>query len=878
MSFSRLVRRAVYWLQFRKRQDELQEELLLHRELLADELSRRGLSPDQAQDEARRTMGNETLIREHARAVWFHAGLDSLLSDWGSAIRTLRRSPAFVALVTLIVALTIAANTLVFSVVRQALLDPLPFTDGNRIAEIGLEAAADPLAIQFGITSSLFQGVAARGHTLDELSGVTRAPHRVDGQTDQPALPGVAVTPSFLPMLRVRAILGRAFTENDARAGAAPVMMVREDLWRSRYGSDPEIIGRMVDVDGTRRTIIGVLPSIVDIPMSREDAPLLWLPLEVTSSTDGLMAFGRLRAGASSTDATYEVRDIARAMSDTIAGKGLRWRVASVQDRVEPHDRRALEVLFVAVAGLLLIGCANIATLLLMRGSARHREVAIRLALGAGRARVIRQLLLESLLMALLGGAGGLLLARGGLSALVAIYPGGLNLGVLDGLDTVHIDAAIMAWSSGLTILAGLVFGIGPALFSSTTSLDDALRAGAPTAADNIGARRLRSAFVVTQIALSLVFLSAAALLTRSFIALVRTPLGLDPHGLVTVQLNLAPNDSIADRGAFEQALLQAVRAVPGVTDASFGGGLAHTDIGMGPFIVDGPIGTQTLDLALCEMPFVGPEYFRVTRVPIIEGRTFDATDRTAAAREVVINRALAQRIRPDGHVVGMRLRSTAPRAVTKTIVGVAGDLNLPGVHGDMFGVQIYRAASASRQPVTTLSFRTNAPNRLLEPTLRTALEGAGTPARFARMWLTESVVMQRFFARPRFALVIFVVFALMSLALCAVGLYGILAYAVAQRTREIGIRVALGAEQRAIAGLLLGYTARVVAIGGLLGFAGAYLGGRLLGSLLYQVRSTDPVALGGAVAVLVTVALTATWAAFRRALAIHPVDALRMD
>ena len=879
MTLARLVRRIAYWWRFRAQQDALREELQLHRELVAGDLQRKGLLPEAARNEARRAMGNETLMREEARNVWLSTRLESVIKDWQYACRGLRRSPGFTALVVLTIALTIAANTIVFSVVHRVLLDPLPYPDGNRIVHLATESTKDPLALQYGIGAEVWRQLRARSRTLDEFAAVSIHRYRDTTDPDHPPVTVGAMTASYLSMLRVRPALGRAFVVDDARPGAPPVTMIGFALLQSRYAGAHDVLGRVIPVNGTPRTIVGVVPEQVDIPMSFDETPQLWIPLDLDAAAGAANAYARLRPSATSADATRELQSIVRALPDTDSIAGLRAVAATAQDRIEPRDKRALELLFAAVSGLLLIACANIANLLLMRGWTRQRELAIRLTLGAGRLRLARQLFTESTLLAALGGGLGLVLAWQGLHALIAIYPGGPTLGTLTSLGEVHMDTAVFAWTAAISLATGLLVGVGPAFLSGTRSLGDALRAGAPVMVGNGAARRLRNGLVVVEIAFSLVFLSAAALLVRSFVALARTPIGLDPVGLVTVQVKLAQRPVRANQTMLEQTLIRALRGVPGVTDVAFGGGLAQTDVQGGPFAIDGPSGVEVTDLPFCETPYVGAAYFRVARIPIVEGRTFNAVDPAAASREVVVNRPLARRWWPGGHAVGKRLR-VGEGTKWLTVVGVVGDVHLPGTTGDLFNLQMYRPTSAAPRFVNNLVLRVGGggDGGALEAALRRVLQSAGISAKIGQVWMTESVIDRRVLARPRFAVAIVGAFATIALALCAAGLYGVIAYTVTQRTREIGVRVALGAGPMAVVRLALAESARLVPLGGCLGLLGAWAGTRLLSGFLYQVRPTDPAAMVGAVVLSVAVAMSATLLPVRRALRIDPMNALRAE
>jgi putative ABC transport system permease protein len=873
----RLVRRVVYWLRVRTRQDELREELELHRELLVDDLQRRGVASEAARVAARRAMGHETLMREEARSVWLASGLESVLKDWRYAWRGLRRSPAFTTVVVLTLALTVAANAVVFSVVQHVLLEPLPYPEGSRIVMLGMESVADPQVGQFGIGTEVLQRMIVGSRTLEEFAAVEGHEYRIGNDPEERASAAASVTPSFFSMVRVRPMLGRAFTPDDARPGAPPVMMIGFASWQLRFSGAPDVVGRVVTVNGIPRAIVGVLPDHFDIPMSLNETPEIWLPLNLDSSVN-VDGFARLRPGATSEMASRELQSITRELPDTGSARGYRVRATTAQDTVDPRDRRAIELLFVTVCCLVLIACANIANLLLMRGWTRRRELAVRLALGAGRPRLARQLLTESVLLAVLGGGVGLLIAWQGLRALIAIDPGGLTVGFHTSLDGVHIDATVLGWTAVVSVATGLLFGVGPAVLAGDRSLGDVLRTGGRTAVGGGAARRLRNGLVVAEIALSLIFLSAAGLLVRSFLALARTPVGYDAVGLVAVDITLARQPALADRTALERMLVSALRDVPGVTEVALGG-LPQTNVQAGPFAIEEPTGPQLTDLPFSEMPFVSPEYFRVARIPLIEGRTFQDNDPVAASRELVVNAALARRFWPGGHAVGSRLRvGKGAEATWLTVVGIAGDIHLPGINGDLFNLQMYRPTSAGSEFQNTVVMRATSLGSALEPTLRRAVEGAGVAAKFRRVLMAESVLYSRVLARPRFVVAVFGVFAIIALVVSAAGLYGIIAYAVTQRTREIGVRVALGADPLAVARLVLGDSGRLVTMGACLGLLGAYAGTRVLASFLYQVGPTDPTALGGAVLLLTVVALIATLVPMRRALRIDPMDALRTD
>ncbi|HEY9227132.1 MAG TPA: ABC transporter permease, partial [Gemmatimonadaceae bacterium] len=813
----RALRRLAYWWRFREEQDALREELDFHRELLAEDLRRRNAPADAVEFATRRAMGNETLARETARGVWLSFALESVLQDCRYAWRGMRRSPLFAALVVLTIALTIAANAMVFSVVHRVLLEPLPFADGNRIVRIGTTTAADPLVVRFGIRAELLRRFRARSRTLNEFAAVRSGRATIGARADSETMAVAGITPSLLPTLRIEPLLGRPFTDADLRRDAPPIALLGYALWQGRYAGARDVIGRTLDVAGTTRTIVGILPPHFDIPMSLDETPAVWVPLDVDSARAVDNAFARLMPKATTRDASRELDLIVRELPDTGSLKGIRASVTSARDEIDPSHQRAIGLLFAGVWGLLLLACANISTLLLMRGWSRQRELAIRSALGGDRIRLAQQLLIESLLLATLGGILGLVIVRIGLPALIAMHPADLVLGTVADLSVVRVDRAVLLWTLALTLVTGVVVGLGPAFFAgrSGASLAEGLRAGTPMISSGSASRRLRNALVVVQFTLSLTFLAAAALLGRSFVALTHAPTGLDQRGLITITVRRDVASPSANTPIFEQSLVNALRAIPGVTDAAFGGGLAQTDVRMGPFATEGPTGPHDVDLPLCEMPFVGGDYFRVARIALVEGRSFDTRDPEIARREVVINQKLARRLWPDGRAIGAKLRvPSGGRAEWLTVVGVAADVYLPGIDGDLFNLKMYRPTTAASQSISAITLRTAIAGAALEPALRRAVDAAGVSARLDRIWMTESLIDRRVLSRPRFAVVICGVFAALALAVCTAGLYGIVAYAVTQRTREIGVRLALGATAGGIVRLVLADTARLVAWG----------------------------------------------------------------
>jgi predicted permease len=859
-------------------QDDLREELEFHREMLANDLERQGLSPEAARAAARRAMGNETYMREEARGVWLSTTLEAVLKDVRYAWRGLRRSPVFTAVAVLTLAICIGANTAIFTVMHRVLLAPLPYPDGNRIVRLDQVPASDPNIRGLALYPDVVRAWAARSRTVEDLVASNSNLVRIGADSTSPAVPAAWVTPSFLTLLRTPPALGRGFISADARSGAPRVAMIGYAYWQTHYGSATDVVGKGITINGVPRTIIGVTASHVQIPTAFQEKTDVWLPFNLDSADGVLDAVARLRPGVTPALASRELDAIMHeAASDTTWARSSRAFARRARDLVDVRQRRAIELMFVAAGGLLGLACANIANLLLMRAWTRRRELAVRRALGAGRLRLTRQLLTESLTLAMLGGTLGVVIGWQGLHAIVALSPRGpANY---SGLPD-RLDSTVVLWTAGVSIVTGLVFGVGPALLSSGRSVGDALRIGAQSAIGSSAARRLRSGLVVAEIALSMVFLVAAGLLVRSFIALEGTSVGYDPTGLVSVAIDLTSHPPQADRASAEQLLLRTLRSLPGVRDAALGL-VPQNNVGEGPFAIEAPTGVQPLDIQILMVDFVGSDYFRVVGLPLVLGRTFESTGSSpAAVDEIIVNRAVARRLWGEKNAIGARLRvGEGSSARWLSVVGVSADVRLPGKTGDFYTVQMYRPTTAADEVVSNVVLRVNTRNALaLERSVEQAIKGTGLPGKIKRVVWAESMLDAVLLARPRFALVLFGLFAAIALALSTLGLYGVIAYGVAQRSREIGLRMALGADARSVARLILGGSLRLVALGCGIGVVGAYVATRTLAAFLFETRPTDPLSFGAAVLLLAAVAMVASFVPMRRAVRIDPMSTLRTD
>ena len=872
------------------------EEMQFHLEMWKAEFRAQGKSDVEANAEARRRFGDPGEYRDYSARRASHKAQSQRVTDWLTewmqdvrlAIRHVRNAPGFTAVALLTLALGIGANAAIFSVVHRLLLAPLPYPDGNRIVMLGV---TDGERMDFPNVATL-RLIRARARSIETLAAVSVQATMVqddDGQDTVYAL----VTPTYLKMLGVAPALGRGFTAADAHDGAR-VAMISYGRWQRELGGRSNAVGSTVEINSDRRdgperrryTVIGVTPPTMALPMApasfnhnlHEAAPGVWLPVDL-DALDGIFApnsYARLRPGVSVEQATREIQHIVDS-SPELGEKRPTIRLMRAQDLLDPVETRMIEVLFAAVGVLLLISCANVANLLMSRAWVRRREFAVRAALGAGRARLARQVLTESTLLALVGGLLGIVVAWQTLRVIIALRPPALA-----NLDDVHVESTVLLWSAAISVVTGILFGTLPALFAARGSVADVLRSETRGGSGSVVTRRVRSTLIVFEIALSLVLLVGAGLLVRSFLAMQRTPLGFEPRGMVSfdVLFNSRTPRDLRLRAALRKQIVERLRAVPGVTDAAIGMIPAAGFGGRAMLSTDPDASGVVRSVPESSTIFIGPNYFRVAGVRILEGRVPDSLavptqpGPGAAPTEVVVNRGLAARFWPSGGAIGAHLhQGNDPSSIRDfVVVGIAEDVRVPGQS------QLARSA-VLYQPPRFASFivRTATPSADLLPALRKAITSI-EPTPFVQTTTVGEVFLRDSLAPTRFAMALLGAFSVTALLLSTIGLYGVIAYAVSQRTREIGIRVALGAERNAIIRMVAGAGLRLTAVGMLVGAGVAMAATRGLASMLYGVSPGDPVTLVAIAMLVGIVALLASYVPARRALRIDPVEALRAE
>jgi putative ABC transport system permease protein len=797
-----------------------------------------------------------------------------VLHDIRYALRTLHRHRVFALTAILTLGLGIGANTAIFSAVNGVLLRPLPYPDPDRILTIwgrhpaiGRESASLPDFLDWRKARS-FSGMAAWAN----------AAFTVTGTGEPEVVSGALVTPNYFRVLGAPIPLGRDFRDDEAR-GAARVVVLSQGYWQRAYGGRSDIVGSRITLGGVPYTIVGAgarglaLPAEVDI----------WAPFQTDTTlgrrNDFLQVIGRLAPGATAETAEVELATIARRLEAEYPASNAGWGVELIglHERIVGEIRPALLVFLGAVALVLLIACANVANLMLVRVAARERELTIRAALGASRRRLVRQLLTESVLLALAGGVLGLGLAVGGVSALRALDPG-----TLPRLDAVRLDARALAFALVLSVGTGLLFGVVPAVRARRFDLRGGLAEGGRALSGARSAARTRSALVLAEVALASVLLVGAALLLRSFVGLTRVDPGVSVDGILTARVTLPRSryDDPARQVAFADALLDRARALPGVASAALGSAAP----------VDDAVPYWAIALAGVEQPppdvvqdavvyRASPEYFHTFGLPLIRGRLFEASDRTDRAPVAIVSQGLARRYWPGGDPVGSRLTFGDPTdSATSwmTVVGVVGDVRQDGAVSPAYP-QIYVPFAQLSNRSVVVALRTGRNPLALAAPLKQALAGVDPSLALSQVTTMEQRVASTL-ARPRVNALLLAGFAATALVLAALGIYGVIAYSVVQRTRELGIRVALGASADAVLGMVMRQGLTPVMIGLAIGLGVAAAGSRVLRSLLYGVTATDLATYGAVAAFLTAVAAAASYVPARRAARSDPVQALRAE
>jgi predicted permease len=866
----------------RRRERELDEEIVGHLAMAAADRMARGESPGEAAENARREFGNEALVRETARAEWGWGSLERLVQDARYGLRLLRRSPAFSAVAILTLALGIGATTAILSVVDAILLRPLGYADPARLVVL-LHHEDNP------VSPANYLDWKARSRSFESMGAAEYwTPNLTTGATPEKTW-ALRMTPEILPMLGVRPLAGRFFLPGEAESGRDHVVVIAEGLWRRRFGADPGIVGRPITLDGEPYTVVGVMPASFQFAPFWATEARIWAPLDLRPraskrEASSLRVFARLRPGVSIGAARQEIASITATLEREFPGTNRDVRVTGLRDKVVGDVRPALLVLLGAVGLVLLIACANVANMLLSRASARQKEVALRAALGASRGRTIRQLLTESVVLAAAGGAAGAALGAWALRFLVALAPASIPR-----LHDAHLDLRILLSALAISLGTGVAFGLAPALQSSIVRPQDALKEGGSAGASRKGGQ-MRLAFVGAEMAIALVLLVGAGLMLRSFLALRAVDPGFDPRGVVTMEVSVAGTRQAAPgrRPALYRELVERAAATPGVAAA---GAINHIpiagDIWGYPYAVEGRPKPGPGESPVATYRAVLPGYFKTMRIPVLRGRDVAWTDDRGAPGVVVVNEFMAKRTWPGEDPIGKRitLDDVGPDASWLTVVGVVknvvrGDWGAPPEDEIYLSVLQNKTLLESPQPMAayvTLVARTDGDPAALAPSLAAAVRSVDPTLPVSEIRTMPQIVALAN-GRARFQALLLTVFAVAAALLAAVGIYGVMSYAVSKRAREIGVRMALGADPGSVLRLVVGQGMIVALAGAGAGLVAALLLTRLMASLLYGVGPMDPATYSGVAALLLAVAFLASYLPARRAARIDPMKALRAE
>jgi predicted permease len=879
---------------------ELDEEIRFHLSLDAmqrEHVARGRLSPADAHWAARRHFGNVTTTKEEARGMAGLGFFDTTEQDVRFALRSFRRAPGFTAVAVLTLAVGIGANTAIFSAVNAMLLRPLPFPEPERLMQVSLTVPrrGDMPAREDAPWSYPKFVVFRKAQTIfEDLTLWTSFQATVRVGSDAERTNFEYVDAHYLPTLGVRPAIGRNFSaEEDATPGGPRVVILSDAFWQRRFNADSSVLGRSFSIDGKPYTVVGVLPrgfrglsgtaELLASFMS-QDAEELSQPW-----SHGYDLIARLEPGISAERAKATVRQLGGVVADAYPHpqiKNERWGAAAREldgTRVDPVVRRSLFVLSGAVGLVLLIACANVANLFLVRAAGRRREIAVRLAVGAGRRRLVRQLLTESVVLSALGGAASLAVAWWGVKLLAALDPSTtLRVQQLGGIGAVsfgliRLDPAAFAFAAALTIVTGLVFGVVPALQATRPSLTGDLKAdGGRTRVGAVRGLTSRNVLAVVEIALAVVLLAGSGLMIRSLGKLLGVRPGFDAERVLTMRFNV--NDVGRDSlPAFYDQLLERLAAIPGATNVALAdcpplnGGcngtiLIHRDRPTPPPGTEPNVGVH----------WVTPDWFAAMRVPLVRGRVFTRADRIGAQKVVLVSETAARRYWPGQDPIG-RPVSVAQGGFHKDtayVVGVVGDVRY-GTLDSLPVPDVYLSYYQSPRERMMMFVRTAGDPRAVVGAARreVAAIAPGVPLYDVRP-MRERVADAMGYAR--FSAMLLAAFAAVALALAALGTYGVISFGVSQRTREIGIRVALGATRRSVLRLVVGQGVWLAVVGGGLGLAGALVTTRVLRSLLFGVAPSDPVTLLSIVALLSAAVIVASWIPARRAAGVHPAEALR--
>jgi predicted permease len=881
---------------FRRRvvETELDQELRFHFESEVEKHKRAGATEEEALRRARLSFGGQDQIKEDCREARGTSLLETSLQDIRFSLRVLFKSPGFSIIAALTLALGIGASTAIFSLVDSILLKPLPYPNQSRVLTLWRSAPIPPVSgtgnLPWGAQD--FQLLTERSNVFRNLGAFQKGSFNLTGLTNPELLEGVRVSAGFFPALGALPVLGRTFTAQEDQPGREHVAVLSNYLWKSQFAGDARVVGSSIELNGDSYTVIGVMPASFTFPRA-EDMPAildlpketqLWVPLALSPVPGGsaeLGVIGEIKPGISPAQVRQDLNVFDRGLEEQIfRDKAWFSRVVPLAQEAVTGARRPLLLLLGAVAVVLLIACSNVAGLMLNRSLERRRELTLRGALGASRGRLIRQLMTESMLLALAGGLMGILLGEVSLY-LVKLYASG----TIPHLRATELDLRVIAFALGTTLLTGILFGLLPAFGATRMNMVDTLKGGGQRATGSLTAPRIRTALLVAQVALGLVLVIAAGLLLRSFFNMVHADPGFNATNLVRFELPLPrPKYNQADQIAeLYKQVLGRLRSVPGVESAGFA---SVVPMGGEPDqamirIPEHPRVNGTGRL-IADYSFVSPGYFSTIATPLERGRDFNNEDSLNTEPVAIINSAMARKYWPGEDPIGKQAGVPLAGLPLRTIVGVVGDIKQLSLREEpapkMF-VPYTQDEDIAEFPIQSMQYavRTKGNPLSIAKDVGHAVHSADPDLPIARFAMITSLV-DASTVTDQFSMLLLAAFGALALLLASIGMYGVISYSVMHRTAEIGVRIALGAGRRQIFFLILRQAGRVVCFGIVIGLIVAFATTRLMARFLYGVQPTDPVTFAGVAFLQIVVAFLACYVPARRAMNVNPVIALRYE
>jgi putative ABC transport system permease protein len=806
----------------------------------------------------------------------YEEDMNTLWQDIKYGIRMLLKNPGFSLFALMTLVLGIGANTAIFSVMNGVLLRPLPFKNVQRIVTIWQENQRDGIQKQ-EVSPGNFFDWRERARLFAGMAAAERFGFDLDSQGEPERLHAWLVTQDFFKILGTSPLYGRVLTAEDYKPGNENVVLLSHGLWVERFGSNPNVIGETIRLSSKPYTIVGVMRPEFQFPATRE----IWGPKifpadeQKMRGENRLVVIGRLQSGVTIQQAQAQMNSISSQLAEEYpkANANTGAKVTLLREDVVGEVRPALLVLFVAVGFVLLIGCANVANLLLTRGTERKKELAIRLAMGATRFQLVRLMFIESLMLALLGGIGGVLLAGWILDVLTQLSPSNLPR-----LDEIRIDPFVLAFSFGISVFTSIIFGLIPSLQLSKTDIHDTLKSAGSAVTAGLHSHFLRNILIVSEVALSLILLIGAGLLARSFVDLLKVDLGYSPDRVMALQVfTWARHPKPEDRAAFLDHSIQRLSALPGVEAAGAVSALPLMQLDAdASFSIQGKPALSATEQPSAYYSVATPDYFRVMKIPLKEGRFFSSFDRSESTPVALINESLSRRYFPNENAIGKKITINLADPFTVEIVGVVGDSRHDGFAGDTRS-EIF--VPHLQDPFGSMAFvvRTSSNPQNMLSSIKREIWNVDKYQTFAKVIPMTDLVSESIGGR-RFNLALLASFAISALVLASIGIYGLLSFTISQRSREIGIRLALGARTNDILRMVLREGMMFVVIGIALGIAGSLLLTRFLQDLLFHVSTTDPVVFALVSFVLSFVALCACYIPAKRASKVDPLVALRYE